>query len=162
MYIWAVLLWIGLEYFAIENIQLFGYKIPVRTNFFEILLGIASIAVFLRLYLELGEAKRHIAEIENNLKEHKRRLSFPRGSKLTEEFWESVKEQFAAWKLSHSEEELAKFLLRGFSNQQIAAIRNRSLRTVENQILAIYRKSAMTGKLDFIAYFIEPLLPEEE
>ncbi|EMN51399.1 hypothetical protein LEP1GSC088_4397 [Leptospira interrogans str. L1207] len=48
------------------------------------------------------------------------------------------------------------------SNHQIAAIRGKSLKTIENQTFSIYQKSGTTGKLEFIAYFISPLLPEED
>ena len=65
------------------------------------------------------------------------------------------------WKLSDVEKEISVFLLRGFSNQQIAAVREKSLRTIENQTFSVYQKSGMRGKVEFISYFISPLLPEE-
>ncbi|KPA28058.1 Transcriptional regulator, LuxR family [Leptospira interrogans] len=66
------------------------------------------------------------------------------------------------WDLSDKEKEIALLLLRGMSNHQIAAIRGKSLKTIENQTFSIYQKSGTTGKLEFIAYFISPLLPEED
>ena len=48
------------------------------------------------------------------------------------------------------------------SNQQIAGLRGKSLKTIENQSFSIYQKSGTTGKLEFIAYFLSPLLPEED
>ncbi|TGK15271.1 LuxR family transcriptional regulator [Leptospira fluminis] len=112
--------------------------------------------------MELKKAKLRIREAEESLRAYKNRLSLPGGKKIGEEFWRSIKLQFYAWGLSPSEEEIAKLMLRGFSNQQIAANLQKSVRTIENQSFSIYKKSGMTGKLEFIAYFIEALLPEEE
>ncbi|EMG12366.1 transcriptional regulator, LuxR family [Leptospira interrogans serovar Grippotyphosa str. LT2186] len=77
-------------------------------------------------------------------------------------FWESLQRQLEEWDLSDKEKEIALLLLRGMSNHQIAAIRGKSLKTIENQTFSIYQKSGTTGKLEFIAYFISPLLPEED
>ncbi|WP_040911928.1 helix-turn-helix transcriptional regulator [Leptospira broomii] len=162
LYIVFVLIWIGMEIFSIEQIPLFKTEFFIQANFIEVLLGISSIIIFFNLYLELSDARKLIKEAEISLSRQTKKLNFPRGTQLGEEFWSSVKLQFSRWELTRSEQELAKYLLRGFSNPQIAAIRKKSLRTIENQTLSIYRKTGMTGKLEFIAYFIEPLLPEDE
>jgi DNA-binding CsgD family transcriptional regulator len=73
-----------------------------------------------------------------------------------------MNEEFQKWKFTPSEMEVAILILRGFSNQQIASVREKSLRTIENQTFSIYQKSGMRGKLEFISYFINPLLPEED
>jgi DNA-binding CsgD family transcriptional regulator len=80
----------------------------------------------------------------------------------SEGFWKSAEKEFKNWNLSEKEIEIALLIFRGMSNQQIAAIRGKSLKTIENQTLSIYQKSGMTGKLEFLAYFLSPLLPEEE
>ncbi|WP_010419596.1 helix-turn-helix transcriptional regulator [Leptospira inadai] len=162
LYIAFVVIWIGMELLSIERIPLFKTEFFIPANFIEVLLGISSIVIFVNLYLELSNARKLIKEAEISLNRQTKKLNFPRGTQLGEEFWSSVKRQFSRWELTPSEQELAKYLLRGFSNPQIAAIRKKSLRTIENQTLSIYRKTGMTGKLEFIAYFIEPLLPEEE
>ncbi|EPG76167.1 transcriptional regulator, LuxR family [Leptospira fainei serovar Hurstbridge str. BUT 6] len=151
-----------MEVLSIEQISFYKTGFSVQVNFIEVLLGISSIVIFFNLYLELSNARKLVKEAEISLSRQTMKLNFPRGTQLGEEFWRSVKLQFGRWELTPSEQELAKYLLRGFSNPQIAAIRKKSLRTIENQTLSIYRKTGMTGKLEFIAYFIEPLLPEEE
>jgi DNA-binding CsgD family transcriptional regulator len=80
----------------------------------------------------------------------------------TEGFWKSAEKEFKKWNLTEKEIEIALLIFRGMSNQQIAAIRGKSLKTIENQTLSIYQKSGMTGKLEFLAYFLSPLLPEED
>ena len=63
---------------------------------------------------------------------------------------------------SETEKEISILILRGLSNQQIAGLRGKSLKTIENQTFSIFQKSGTTGKLEFIAYFLSPLLPEED
>jgi DNA-binding CsgD family transcriptional regulator len=162
LYVIAISFWMFTEILDWDKIQIWGYEVPVRSPIFEVLIGLSSIVVVLKLYLELKEARTQAREVEEKLHAAHSRLPLPKDSSLQVQFWDATKEQFKRWTLTPSETELALMLLRGFSNQQIAAIKNKSLRTVENHSFNLYRKSGMNGKLEFIAYFIEPLLPEED
>lgn len=162
VYIVLFFTWVFAELFSLHGILAFRSLDSIRSESVEILLASIGILAFIGLFLELKKAKLRIREAEENLRAYKNRLSLPGGKKIGEEFWRSIKLQFYAWGLSPSEEEIAKLMLRGFSNQQIAANLQKSVRTIENQSFSIYKKSGMTGKLEFIAYFIEALLPEEE
>lgn len=129
-------------------------------TFMEALIAIFSVVGIYFLFKEVKEKKLDIdsaKEVIENLKTKNQKLS-----DLNLSFWHSIQDQFKAWSLTEAEKEIAILLLRGLSNQQIAAIRGKSLKTIENQSFSIYQKSGTTGKLEFIAYFISPLLPEEE
>ncbi|MBK8394264.1 MAG: helix-turn-helix transcriptional regulator [Leptospiraceae bacterium] len=129
-------------------------------TFMETLIAIFSIIGIYFLFKEVKEKKQDIhsaKEVIENLKSKNQKLN-----EINVNFWNSIQDQFKAWSLTEAEKEIAILLLRGLSNQQVAAIRGKSLKTVENQAFSIYQKSGTTGKLEFIAYFISPLLPEED
>ena len=132
----------------------------IRKRILHLLIAIFSVLGIYFLFNEVKEKKQDIdsaKEVIENLKTRNQKLS-----DLNLSFWHSIQDQFKAWSLTEAEKEIAILLLRGLSNQQIAAIRGKSLKTIENQSFSIYQKSGTTGKLEFIAYFISPLLPEEE
>ncbi|MBP9884934.1 MAG: helix-turn-helix transcriptional regulator [Leptospiraceae bacterium] len=126
----------------------------------ETLVGSFSIFGIYFLFKELKDNKLNIdsaKEVIESLKTKNQKLN-----DINLSFWNSIQDQFKSWNLTEAEKEIAILLLRGLSNQQIAAIRGKSLKTIENQAFSIYQKSGTTGKLEFIAYFISPLLPEED
>ncbi|MDF1763885.1 MAG: helix-turn-helix transcriptional regulator [Oleibacter sp.] len=73
-------------------------------------------------------------------------------------FGEEISKQFANWGLTESESEIALFTLKGFSAKEIADFRNASEKTVRNQLTSVYKKSEMTSKVAFIAWFMEGLI----
>ena len=69
-----------------------------------------------------------------------------------------LKEQFEHWKLTRTECEVAMLLLKGLSFKEIASVRNTMEKTVRQQASSIYRKSDVSGRHAFSAWFIEDLL----
>lgn len=69
-----------------------------------------------------------------------------------------IQKQFVRWHLSEAECEIGLLILKGFSLQEIADIRNSSERTVREQARAIYRKAGITGRTELSAFFLEDLL----
>lgn len=125
LYVIFVSFWMITEIFSLDNIQIIGFEIPVRSPVYEVLIGISSIIVILKLYLELKEAKTQAQEVEKKLHVVHARLPLPKDSSLQDQFWDATKEQFKRWTLTPTETELALMILRGFSNQQIAAIKEK-------------------------------------
>lgn len=70
----------------------------------------------------------------------------------------AIERQFEKWLISPAERDVAFMILKGFSHKEIAALRKTSEATVRQQAQSIYRKSGMTGKNAFAAYFLEDLL----
>jgi DNA-binding NarL/FixJ family response regulator len=60
--------------------------------------------------------------------------------------------------LTSSESEVLRHLLAGRSNREIARERQTSMRTVEHQVAHIFRKLAVTSRLELVA--LAPLLLE--
>ncbi|AYV55056.1 helix-turn-helix transcriptional regulator [Leptospira kmetyi] len=159
-FICNIVLWMVLEgiEFAIDSEN--SAILARYVDYFELWIG--SLTLF-GIYFIANESKRlhfEIKESKDLIQDLRHKSLLSAGDR--EKFWNGVKKQFEDWKYTQSETEVAVYLLRGLSNQQIAGIRNTSLRTVEVQASSIYQKSGTRGKLDFIAYFIMPFLPEED
>ncbi len=73
----------------------------------------------------------------------------------------AIRQQFAAWRLTASECDVASLMLKGLSHKEIAQIRNSSAATVRQQAAAIYGKSGLTSRAELSAYFLEDLFPSE-
>ena len=71
---------------------------------------------------------------------------------------EVISKQFDEWGLSSSEKDVGWLLLKGFSLKEISVIRDTHEKTVRQQASAIYKKSGLSGRHAFSAWFIEDLL----
>ncbi len=94
-----------------------------------------------------------IAERDAFKKRHRQTLA---------EMKRAIEEQFGQWRLSAAERKLAEDLIRGYSVDQIAAMRGKSPNTVRNQSVQLYAKTGMTGRSDLAAFFLQEILGEEE
>lgn len=75
-------------------------------------------------------------------------------------FMDVVDEKFAEWALTAAEKDVALFLLKGLSTQEISALRQTSEGTVKAQTNAIYRKADVTGRPQFLSLFIDDLMDD--
>jgi DNA-binding CsgD family transcriptional regulator len=71
---------------------------------------------------------------------------------------EAIQAQFTQWQLTAGEQAVALLLLKGLSFKEIAALRNTLEKTVRQQASGIYRKSGVSGRHAFAAWFIEDFL----
>lgn len=69
-----------------------------------------------------------------------------------------INQQFNDWKLTNSEKEVGRLLLKGLSLKEIAIIRNTLEKTVRQQASSIYKKADLNGRHAFSAWFIEDIL----
>ena len=69
-----------------------------------------------------------------------------------------VTRQFSEWLLTGSETEVGWLLLKGLSLKEIAIVRNTQEKTVRQQASSIYKKSGVSGRHAFSAWFIEDIL----
>ena len=69
-----------------------------------------------------------------------------------------INQQFDDWQLTNSEKEVGRLLLKGLSLKEIAVIRNTLEKTVRQQASAIYKKSDLSGRHAFSAWFLEDIL----
>ncbi len=70
----------------------------------------------------------------------------------------AITQQLKLWKLTPTEEEICFFLLKGFSLQEIADLRNTSERTIRQQASMLYKKTGLSGRSQLSAFFLEDLL----
>jgi len=70
----------------------------------------------------------------------------------------AIEAQFREWGLTRAECEVGLLLLKGLSHKEIAVVRDTSERTVREQSRAVYRKSGLSGRSSFAAFFLEDLL----
>lgn len=77
---------------------------------------------------------------------------------LSGDFHAMIEEQFSHWGLTPSEREVALFMLKGFANNEIAALRNTSPGTIKAQTTAVFRKAGVSGRPQLLSHFIEELL----
>ncbi|HYD52975.1 MAG TPA: LuxR C-terminal-related transcriptional regulator [Gemmatimonadaceae bacterium] len=70
----------------------------------------------------------------------------------------AIDEQFARWRLTDAEREVALLVLKGYGHKQIAAMTDRSERTVRQHASAVYEKSGLGGRAELSAYFLQDLM----
>ena len=73
-------------------------------------------------------------------------------------FTQEVTQHFRALSLTPAETEVAWFILKGMPLAEIARLRNTSESTVRAQSTAIYKKSGVSGKTQFLSQIVEDLL----
>ena len=76
-------------------------------------------------------------------------------------FHDLLSERFREWGLTPAETDVAFFVMKGFSTQEIAGFRGTSEGTVKAQTAAIYRKSGSTGRAQLVSLFIDDLMSEQ-
>ena len=75
----------------------------------------------------------------------------------------AIDAQFREWHLTPTEREVALMLLKGYGHKEIAALTNRSERTVRQHAGVVYEKAGLAGRAELAAYFLNDLmLPEGE
>ncbi len=81
-----------------------------------------------------------------------------RAEKILRGLGEEIDRQFRDWGLTPVERETALLLLKGYGHKEIAALQNKSERTVRQHAVAVYRKSGLSGRAQLSAFFLEDLL----
>jgi len=70
-------------------------------------------------------------------------------------YGQAVDQQFAAWRLTPAEREVALLVLKGHSHKEIAIQTGRSERTVRQHAAAAYEKAGLDGRAALAAFFLE-------
>jgi len=70
----------------------------------------------------------------------------------------AIDAQFIAWRLTPTEREVALLLLKGYGHKQIAALTDRSERTVRQHAGVVYDKSGLGGRAELSAFFLQDLM----
>lgn len=98
------------------------------------------------LHTQLNHSHARISDLHKKLQQ------------VSQKHIEVIHEQLEEWGLSPTEKEVALFMLKGLSFDEIAAIRDTKEKTVRQQAIAVYRKSGLNGRHEFAAWFFEDFL----
>lgn len=135
----------------------------------EALIILVSLSAISYLIREIQQRRREIEGLAKQLKTTRETLDETRASlseldnkrrQASREYGAVISEQLTAWGLSTSEREVALLLLKGLSFDEIANVRDTKEKTVRQQATAIYRKSGLSGRHEFAAWFFEDFLQE--
>ena len=126
----------------------------------EALVVLISVAAIVWL---LHSVRQQTLELEALRQEHLQAAKSPQSASdyvisARRQLGEVVTRQFGDWDLTASEKEVGWLLLKGLSLKEIAAVRNTLEKTVRQQASAIYRKTGISGRHAFSAWFIEEML----
>ncbi len=133
---------------------------PVNHVLKEAVLLLLSLLAMSWLVFSLYSRQREIHELRGAL-DQSRQAHPPADPYLVEarkNLADAIDRQFSDWGLSPSEREIGLLLLKGLSLKEIAMLRNTLEKTVRQQASSIYRKSGLSGRHAFAAWFIEDIL----
>ena len=68
-----------------------------------------------------------------------------------------LESRFKDWALTEAEQDIALFVLKGLSNNDIASLRGVALGTTKNQITAILRKAGVSSRSELLSLLIEEM-----
>jgi len=109
------------------------------------------LAVSAALFMEL----RRVRSLKTDVSRERARVA-----RLSGELMAVMRSQFARWRLSPSEAEVALLLIKGLSMKEISQARSVGEKTVRQQATAVYAKAGCAGRHELAAHFIEDLLSE--
>jgi len=116
-------------------------------------LSIAGVFLLVRMIIYRANVDAHVKKIEKDLSSTRSKLK-----EIGREYSKHIQDQFEAWTFTQSEKEVALFILKGLSFDEIAKIRNTKEKTVRQQASSIYGKSGVSSKHELVAWFLEDLL----
>ncbi len=139
-----------------------SHNIPMDHVIKEVLLFVVSLVAVLWLIMGLRAQQREVSNLKQELVAAKRQSVDLQPEEYVIEgrkrLSDVISQQFKDWSLSPSEQEVGLMLLKGLSLKEIAALRETLEKTVRQQASSIYKKSGISGRHAFSAWFIEDIL----
>jgi DNA-binding NarL/FixJ family response regulator len=123
-----------------------------------LLITVVGLTIFGRSYYQDTQMTLH--DVQSNLERAQQEAQHWREEslELIQGLGVEIQKQFSRWGLTQAESQVGLLLLKGFSHQEIANIRESSERTVRDQARSLYRKAALPGRSSLSAFFLEDLL----
>ena len=124
---------------------------------FELVLIVSSMTAFVMLWRLWFRARHDLTAARQEIETQKAERDAWRASaeSALAGFGKAIEGRFSAWGLSPAESEVALLLLKGKSHKEIAAITNRSERTVRQHAVSVYQKSHLGGRAELAAFFLD-------
>lgn len=122
-----------------------------------IVVAVFSIGMLLRAH---RHRRQELERLGQQLKTTRDDLSVSRErlKQAGQNYQQVIQSQFEDWQLTPSEKAVASLLLKGLSFDEIASVRDTREKTVRQQASVIYRKSGLSGRHEFAAWFFEDFL----
>lgn len=113
------------------------------------------------MQVESAQYKQKATSLESEVESLSRELAKwkAENSSFTQGLANNINLQLVDWKLTPAEKDVALMMIKGLSTHEIAELRGSAEKTVRLQASAIYSKSGLASRTQFVAYFIEDLLP---
>lgn len=130
----------------------------------EVCLALIAFAGFVYLTAKSIKIREKLksAEVLSLTKEREAQMWRSKAQTLLDGLSAAIEEQLDVWNLTHSEKDVARLLLKGFSSKEIATYRNTAEKTVRAQSMSIYAKSGLDGRSELSAFFLEDFLQPRE
>ncbi len=127
---------------------------------FELGLLVLSLGAVAYLWLGWRDARHRLGRTRSELEARGAERDAWRGraEKMLRGLGAEIDEQLQTWGLTPVERETALLLLKGYGHREIAALQEKSERTVRQHAVAVYRKSGLSGRAELSAFFLEDLL----
>lgn len=116
---------------------------------------LVELIVFVTVSFVLFHELQHVKSLNKEIDKEKSKTA-----RLAGELFSVMQAQFAQWRLSPSESNVALLLIKGLSMKEIAEARHVKEKTVRLQASSIYSKSGYAGRHELAAHFIEDLMSE--
>ncbi|HEX5581893.1 MAG TPA: helix-turn-helix transcriptional regulator [Gemmatimonadaceae bacterium] len=132
---------------------------------FEVMMITGALLMATTLWLGWWRSEHDAAGLRTRLEEERVERDQWRESarQALEGLGRAIDAQFGEWHLTPTEREVALMLLKGYGHKQIAALTDRSERTVRQHAGVVYEKSGLGGRAELAAFFLQDLmLPEPE
>ena len=127
---------------------------------FETLMIVGAMSMAAALWWGWWRSAQSVGHLRRLLEERKAERDAWRTSaeRFLEGLGHAIDGQFTTWELTGAEREVALYLLKGYSHKGIAEATGRSPQTVRQHAASLYRKSALHGRAQLSAYFLEDLM----
>ncbi len=126
-------------------------------------LGLVVLSLGAASYLAQGwfQASSSLRRLERTVEEQQaeRDAWRERSGRVLARFGEAIEDQLDSWQLTPTEREVALRLLGGESHKRIARETERSVRTVRQHAMSVYRKAGLAGRAELAGFFLGNLLP---
>lgn len=112
-----------------------------------------ELIVFAGVSMALALGVRDLRRLRARLNQEERRNLWLSGALA-----ESIGEQMDEWRLTRSEKDVAWLIIKGYRFAEIAAARGVKESTPRLQATSVYAKAGVSGRAEFVAEIIQPLL----
>lgn len=138
--------------------------VDLLTDFLDRILILGAMWLIAALVVRMSQIEREAGDLRRGLgrvlEESERWRA--RSRRLMQGLSMAITEQFAEWRLTPAEADIAGLMLKGVSLREIAVLRRTSEATIRQQAQGIYRKSGLANRSELAAYFLDDLFEAAE